>query len=273
MSALVHRQFAICRPARRRGEILRRPQHSDVGTSRTTRLTAASELTFNRKGVDIFIDPFTGRNPSYCFIDFDSEEDAANALQTITGQDLYGRPIKVKPATVKRKPAHFGPTRSSWWTQAFNEPNQNTEPYAFNRWSQYDTAEAWTAPPNEDRRLYVGGLPRLPNQATLNVQMRELFRDHNVQAVSKMISPHPSTKSKPGHHHYCFVDFATVGDARQAALALNGRATPYGGRYRVSQSYKLPSKLIREQLGGVWPEAEQVQRERNLEGNWRRVEN
>jgi hypothetical protein len=103
--------------------------------------------------------------------------------------------------------------------------------------------------------------------------MRKLFGNYNVQAVSKMISPHPSTKSKPGNHHYCFVDLATVEDAEQAELAINGRDTPYGGKYRVAKSNKLPSKLMREQLGGVWPEMEQIPRERNLDGNWRRVVN
>lgn len=218
------------------------------------------------------IDPFTGRNPSYCFVELHDKEDAAKTLQTMSGQDLQGRPVRIRLATAKREAAHSSPNRNAHRTQSHNTLERSPDPYAFDRWSQYNTAEIWTAPVNEGRRLYVGGLPRLPSQAALNLKMRELFKDYNIQAVSKLVSPHPSTNSEPGDHYYCFIDLATVGDAEQAELAFSGRATPWGGKYKVARSYGPPGKLMREQLHNTWPGAELAPRRRNLEGNWRRVE-
>lgn len=58
-------------------------------------------------------------------------------------------------------------------------------------------------------------------------------------AISKRITPHPSTRTKPGNHHYCFVDFETQDDAEDAIRVLDGRCVP-GGRLRVSMAHGLP---------------------------------
>ena len=230
------------------------------------------QLTGRSKNIDISIDPFTGRNPSYCFVDFHTPEDASLALRVIGGQEVRGRPVKINSKSARHDPIYHENNQNPSRRAFSDNTDKRAGPYAFDRWTQYDAIEHWTAPVEEGRRLYVGGLPRLPDQGTANVVMKKLFQDFAVEAVSKVIWPHPSTKSKPGDHHYCFVDLATAEEAQQAALVLNGRVTPYGGRYRISMSSKLPSKLIREQLDGVWPGVEPVKRERNLDGNWRRVE-
>lgn len=94
----------------------------------------------------------------------------------------------------------------------------------------------------------------MSDQATANLELRELFKDFDVQAISKPIYPHPSTAAKAGDHHYCFVDLKTVGDAERAVATLNGQDAPRGSTYRVSIAQHRPKKLAREQLGGSWPE-------------------
>ena len=53
-------------------------------------------------------------------------------------------------------------------------------------------------------------------------------------AVSKLISPHPSTAEKPGSHYYLFVDFPSADVAAAAAQALDGSPTQWGGTVRVN---------------------------------------
>ncbi|RMY33003.1 hypothetical protein D0865_14582 [Hortaea werneckii] len=54
------------------------------------------------KKVDISIDPFTGRNPGYCFVDVHTIEDAERALETLPGKRVRGRPIKINYNTPRR---------------------------------------------------------------------------------------------------------------------------------------------------------------------------
>ena len=61
-------------------------------------------------------------------------------------------------------------------------------------------------------------------------------------AIGKRITPHESTRDKPGNHHYCFVDFGTEDEAKEVIEALNGR-NHGGGRLRVSAAREPPAKL------------------------------
>lgn len=100
--------------------------------------------------------------------------------------------------------------------------------------------------------------------------MRELFCDWKLEAVSKLLYPHPSTRTKPGEHFYCFVDLPTAGIAEEAASALNNSRGPHGGVLRIgvaSRSY--PSKVIREQSLDEYSHLIPQQPVRNLNGNWR----
>src|SRR5271163_1857553 len=54
------------------------------------------------------------------------------------------------------------------------------------------------------------------------------------EAVSKLITPHPSTAEKPGSHYYLFVDFSSAETAAAAAQALDGSPTQWGGTLRVN---------------------------------------
>ena len=149
----------------------------------------------------------------------------------------------------------------------------NEDAYAFNRWDRKDASSHWTAPNEEGRRLYVGGLPRISGQAVVNLEMKQLFSGWHVEAVSKIISPHPSKQSVPGSQYYCFVDLPTHQDAQDASQMLDGKKTPYGGTYKVLLgNQRRPRKVHREQLGGVWQEQNSEPRKRDLEGNWRNLD-
>jgi RNA recognition motif-containing protein len=58
---------------------------------------------FNVVGISISTDPFTGRNPSYCFVDVDTVEEAQRAMSELNGVDVLGRPLRVSPGVVKRQ--------------------------------------------------------------------------------------------------------------------------------------------------------------------------
>lgn len=220
--------------------------------------TMGCSLTSLRKTIDISIDPFTGRNPSYCFVDFHTAEDAQKALENLPGQDLRGRPIKLNYHTRKK-----------------HSQSQRDGKYVYDRWKSSDkSASRWIAPHQQGRRLYVGGLPRIPWQSEVNSRMRDLFREWPIEAVSKIISPHSSIQKKTGEHHYCFVDLPSPEIAETAARALNGTIGPHGGAYKVTvAANSYPGKVVREQFGGVCPDstANKEPPARDLQSNWRTV--
>lgn len=51
------------------------------------------------KNIDFSTDPFSKRNPSYCFIDLYTEEEAAQVMQDLQGQHIRGRPVRIKSKT------------------------------------------------------------------------------------------------------------------------------------------------------------------------------
>lgn len=202
------------------------------------------------------IDPFTGRNPSYCFIDFHTAEDADAAMKNMQGQDVRGRPIKLNLHTQK--------TRA---------PRQRGHKYVFDRWKRSEEAPTRWVPPNDQgRRVYVSGLPWTEHQAAANSLIRDLFHGYPVEAVSKVVLD-SATKGGRGQHRYCFVDLPTAGMARDAARALDGSPDECGGSYRVSMARPSQTrKVVREQLGGGKDGNDDEMKQspaRNLDGNWR----
>ena len=97
--------------------------------------------------IDMSIDPFTGRNPSYCFVDFSLREDAVRALETMQGLLVRGRPIKVNLKTEKRS----GPVgERRLLTQTYDQgwkakqmPSRDVGPgaFVFDRWTRQDVTE------------------------------------------------------------------------------------------------------------------------------------
>ena len=230
---------------------------------------------FRSTNIDISIDPFTGRNPSYCFVDIAHSHDASRALETIQGQNVRGRSVRINFNTKKRRKTTRPNTKTydlGWKAKDIPANDVNEDAYAFNRWDRKDASTHWTAPYDEGRRLYVGGLPRISGQDIVNAEMKQLFSGWHVEAVSKIISPHVSKQSQPGSHYYCFVDLSTAQDAQEAAQTLDGKRTPYGGSYKVRLSIqRRPAKVHREQLDGIWQEQKPETRKRDLDGDWRKL--
>lgn len=111
--------------------------------------------------IDIAIDPFTGRNPSYCFVDLQTKEQAERAMTELDGRDMRGRPVKIKPGvakTVERNPDHF----------------------AMDRWRQQDRPSFAKVHSDSSKRVYVGGLPRVPEHDTLEGTLKNFFQGLNV---------------------------------------------------------------------------------------------
>ncbi|KAK5137581.1 hypothetical protein LTR08_007876 [Meristemomyces frigidus] len=222
-----------------------------------------------------FIDSFTGRNPSYCFVDLHSQDNADRAMQALPGHHVRGRPVKVNIKT-KRKGEHAArlPTKThdrGWRAHEVPSLDVNENAHVFDRWNRADAAKHWTAPMDEGRCVYVGGLPQVPNQDSLNAEMRVLFQGWNIEAVSKIIPPSEYKRHLSGSHHYCFVDLSNERDVHDAIAALDGTSTAYGGNYKmqIARPLQRPTKVMREQLGVTEPEREKSPK-RDLQGSWRR---
>ncbi|KAL4940585.1 hypothetical protein BDV06DRAFT_223960 [Aspergillus oleicola] len=161
--------------------------------------------------LDISIDPFTGRNPSYCFVEFDTKDEADRAIKELSGRDFMRRPlIKIKPCTPKKP------------------DNRRKGPgFVFDRWGRNDAPQHFKGYSGRGRRLKVMGLPKPSNQAFMNQRLAEFFQDFAVEAISKTICPHYEGKKARDNPHYAYVDFASASDAQAAKEALDGRVGPW----------------------------------------------
>lgn len=137
------------------------------------------------ENIHISIDPVSARNPGYCFVDFPDRATANRALASLSAA-ISGRPIRVGPCEPKKQ----------------HDRRLNREDdFAFKRWgdwtSQPSSSEITTGRLNstgveqgpygaldhfddmvenyEGRRLYVGGLGKMINQAQHNRDITELF--------------------------------------------------------------------------------------------------
>ena len=59
------------------------------------------ESGFQISGLSMSVDPFTGRNPSYAFVDFETAEEAQRAMDQVNGKEMLGRPVNVRPGVRK----------------------------------------------------------------------------------------------------------------------------------------------------------------------------
>ena len=137
------------------------------------------------ENIHISVDPVSGRNPGYCFVDFHDRATADRAISSLRAS-IDGRPIKVGPCEPKKQ----------------NDRHMNRKgDFAFNRWGDWNsqsTANDVTIGrldgrgtdqgpygaldhfddmlENYDgRRLYVGGLGKMINQVQHNREINEIF--------------------------------------------------------------------------------------------------
>lgn len=57
---------------------------------------------FNVSGISMSVDPATGRNPSYCFVDFETPEDATKAMADLNGVELLGRGVRINVGVARQ---------------------------------------------------------------------------------------------------------------------------------------------------------------------------
>lgn len=133
------------------------------------------------------IDPYTGRNPSYCFVELATKEQADRAMLELNGKELLGRPVKVGPGVARSK--NKGPREES--AQRARGTRDSPRP-VFDRWIRTDASDHWKGYSEQGRRLFVGGLPRMPDHHTVNADIRELFKGYSVyvRPFRLALSPH-----------------------------------------------------------------------------------
>ncbi|KAL1961925.1 hypothetical protein VTN77DRAFT_754 [Rasamsonia byssochlamydoides] len=187
--------------------------------------------------IDISIDPFTGRNPSYCFVELETKDQADKAMKELDGRDLLGRPVKVKPGVAKSTQQDRSSPRTTDSASPHANGKTSSPSFTFDRWHRNDASTHWKGYSDQGRRLYVGGLPKLSNQMSIDSEIRNFFKGYNVEAISKLISPHPSKRFEPGNHYYLFVDFASADEASAAMTALNGQEGPWGGKIKIGKAH------------------------------------
>jgi RNA recognition motif-containing protein len=151
---------------------------------------------FDYENIHISVDPVSGRNPGYCFIEFKTPETADAALQTLDGVKVYDRSLKVGPCTPKsntprdpsRKTAERPPTFERWgdWRGSSREQGATTTAPAGRSTSERASQQGpYGAPQHLDdmkaaqfqdgTRLYVGGLGKMIDQDHNDREMSELF--------------------------------------------------------------------------------------------------
>ncbi|KAH7083347.1 hypothetical protein BKA63DRAFT_151319 [Paraphoma chrysanthemicola] len=135
--------------------------------------------------IDISIVPFTSCSPSNYFVDLPSFEDADRTMRNLSGRPLHGRPLKLKPCVQKRPRDprnHSDELQSMRWQRDMRErPYTRELPLAIDM-----RAADLLAHVKEDRRLFVGCLPRPVDNHSSDLEIREVFQGFRVEAVSKV---------------------------------------------------------------------------------------
>ena len=132
-------------------------------------------LINNREHINMSIDPYSGRNPSYCFVELATKERGDRARLELNGKELLGRPIKVGPGTARSKNKRPREEPDQRGLSTWDNPRP-----VFDRWTRTDAPDHWKGYSEQGRRLFVGGLPRMPDHHTVNADIRELFKGYSV---------------------------------------------------------------------------------------------
>lgn len=77
------------------GNLLYTAQRTDIEQFFNDNGFAVTQLTMST-------DPFTGRNPSYCFVDLESGEECNRATSELNGKELLGRPVKINAGLARK---------------------------------------------------------------------------------------------------------------------------------------------------------------------------
>lgn len=133
--------------------------------------------------IHISIDPVSARNPGYCFVDFKDRETAERALSSLSAV-VYGRTLKVGPCEPKKPRRGFrdeGSTSRRWgdWNV---RPSEGGVPIGKVNGTGEEKGPYWAIDHFEDvvrnpggRRLYVGGLGKMVDQAQHQEELSQIF--------------------------------------------------------------------------------------------------
>lgn len=142
------------------------------------------------ESIHISVDPVTGRNPGYCFIDLKTGNGAQTALDSLTNTSIQGRRVKVGPCQPKHvQPAGgsecYTPTFQRWGDWKGSRPSDPDEhcpgdekleqgPYgALDHLHAVRTADV-------SARVYFGGLGKMLNQVQNDREIRSYLDGFNV---------------------------------------------------------------------------------------------
>ena len=93
----------------------------------------------------------------------------------------------------------------------------------------------------ENRRVYIGNLPKPLDGHTSDLEIRDLFRDFRVEAVSRVLAP---SEEVHGSKYYAFVDLYTAEDAANAIEKLDG-IKMWGTELAVNMASGRPKKALK----------------------------
>lgn len=145
-------------------------------------MLAANGFREDVDSVHISIDAVSGRNPGYCFIDFKNPESARSALETLAGNTIRGRPVKVGPCKPKGaerawKDPNYTPTFQRWGDWRGERPRRDGR-------RSYESQQPQQGPyralqhlrhvkeTGAPARVYFGGLGRMINQEEHDKEIR-----------------------------------------------------------------------------------------------------
>jgi RNA recognition motif-containing protein len=137
---------------------------------------------FCSERIDIAIDPFTGRNPSYCFVDLETKELADKAMTELDGRDMLGRPVKIKPGVAKTASERSQQQQQQQQQQRTESSPRSDKgsPFALDRWRRNDAPVFAKVNSDSSRRLYVGGLPKLTDPEIITTNITNFFKGYKV---------------------------------------------------------------------------------------------
>lgn len=145
--------------------------------------------------IHISVDPVSGKNPGYCFVEFPTSTIAEEAIAGLNGVSIYDRALKAAPCRPKTQSS----STRQWGGPSPSQPRE--ERPAFDRWGNWkrdkraaqpeeqgpygalkhlNEAVAASGNPDEIKRLYVGGLPKMIDQGQNQQQVGAIFSGYEV---------------------------------------------------------------------------------------------
>ncbi|KAL2062892.1 hypothetical protein VTL71DRAFT_5964 [Oculimacula yallundae] len=166
----------------------------------------------------------TGRNEGYCFVECVTLDLANKVIQKYHQYLWLGRAINVefadaRDSTIERSTGRDegmnGSIDETWKSAGHNESRDGSSDYTWK-------PEGLEVPDIAGRGVFVGQLPRFPNQAVTEGSIKDLFKDYNVKTVGPLISYRKPTPSLKGNWNSCIVRLESLDEEARAIEALNG---------------------------------------------------